>query len=236
MQLPLSIQILRTLKQGKRQLSDEALSSVVSYVSSQRGEGETFCNRAGQPDLYYTLFGWMLTYVLQLSSNSRQRSGMLNQVETCKLDTLHQTVYALCQQLHRIMDYGVLGWRPSVESLFIQFLAAYQHHGSGTGMNAWAVTLTHRRSEDTLRQLLTLQHPSGGFLAHPQAPVPDLLSTAVALFVLSLHREVPPIDATSFIFAHWLSDGGFAPTLLDTRSDVEYVFYGLLAMGALKRK
>jgi hypothetical protein len=57
-----------------------------------------------------------------------------------------------------------------------------------------------------------------------------MLSTAVALFTLRL-IGAEFRDATQFIQAHWLYNGGFAPTLLDDYSDVEYVFYGLLALG-----
>lgn len=235
MQLPLTLQILRTLKRGRQQLSHEALMHLSAYVSSQRSGGETYSNRAGQPDLYYTLFGWMLTYVLHLTSDTRQRAAMLARVETDRLDAMHQTVFSLCRQMHRIMQSGMLGWRPSVERQFVQFLATYRQHGSGEGINAWAVQLSHRYDAETLRQVLSLQHPTGGFLSHAHAPMPDLLSTAVALFVLSLHHVTPSIDATAFIHAHWLPDGGFAPTLLDARSDVEYVFYGLLAIGAKGR-
>ena len=39
-----------------------------------------------------------------------------------------------------------------------------------------------------------------------------------------------------FVQAHWLESGGFAPTLLDDYSDVEYVFYGLLALGSINEE
>ena len=75
------------------------------------------------------------------------------------------------------------------------------------------------------------QDVSGGFYASEVAPVPDLLTTAVGLFTMSLIGEKAG-DATDFINAHWLDNGGFAPTILDEYSDVEYVFYGLLALGS----
>ena len=61
--------------------------------------------------------------------------------------------------------------------------------------------------------------------------MPDLLSTAVALFTLWLIGEHPQ-SGSRFIEAHWLDMGSFAPTLLDDYSDVEYLFYGLLALGS----
>lgn len=81
--------------------------------------------------------------------------------------------------------------------------------------------------------LSLMQHESGGFRASEMAPVPDLLSTATALFVLDCYGLEPRYEAADFVEAHWLESGGFAATLLDDRSDVEYLFYGLLALGTL---
>jgi hypothetical protein len=39
-------------------------------------------------------------------------------------------------------------------------------------------------------------------------------------------------NAVSFIDAHWQPSGGFCATLMDETCDVEYTFYGLLALGA----
>ena len=75
------------------------------------------------------------------------------------------------------------------------------------------------------------QDETGGFRASEVSPVPDLLSTAVALFTLRLIGEHPQ-SASRFIEAHWLDMGSFAPTILDEYSDVEYLFYGLLALGS----
>lgn len=81
--------------------------------------------------------------------------------------------------------------------------------------------------------LLQAQEPSGGFRATSVAPIPDLLSTATALFVLNCYGVRPRYEAADFVEAHWLESGGFAATLLDEKSDVEYLFYGLLALGTL---
>ena len=81
--------------------------------------------------------------------------------------------------------------------------------------------------------LLEAQEPSGGFRATSVAPIPDLLSTATALFVLNCYGVRPRYEAADFVEAHWLESGGFAATLLDEKSEVEYLFYGLLALGTL---
>ena len=75
------------------------------------------------------------------------------------------------------------------------------------------------------------QKPNGGWCAEQNTPLPDLLSTATALFTLHCYGIEPRYSATDFIEGHWLDNGGFAATLLEDESDVEYLFYGLLALG-----
>lgn len=109
--------------------------------------------------------------------------------------------------------------------------------GATTTATAAAMTvkgqLTGYRSGEDSRFLCELQDITGGFSATPEAPVPDLLSTATALFTLIQYGEQPKYSAADFVEGHWLDTGGFAATLLDEESDVEYTFYGLLALGAL---
>ncbi|MEM1204217.1 MAG: prenyltransferase/squalene oxidase repeat-containing protein [Acidobacteriota bacterium] len=79
-------------------------------------------------------------------------------------------------------------------------------------------------------------HRQGGFLAAPQAPMPDLLSTAVALHALAglqypLDTVVEP--CLDFVDSLWTRRGGFHGHWADDELDVEYTFYGLLALGHL---
>jgi len=85
--------------------------------------------------------------------------------------------------------------------------------------------------------LLAQQHPSGGFLAVPRAPIPDLLSTATALHALAcLDRRLPSQvheRCLDFIDTLWTADGGFHGHWADDHLDAEYTYYGLLALGHL---
>nr|WP_321451457.1 prenyltransferase/squalene oxidase repeat-containing protein [uncultured Carboxylicivirga sp.] len=81
--------------------------------------------------------------------------------------------------------------------------------------------------------LKNLQQANGGFQGASASPVPDILSTATALFMLQCYGQKPKYDPGDFLEAHWLDSGGFCPTLIDETSDVEYTFYGLLALGTL---
>ncbi len=84
--------------------------------------------------------------------------------------------------------------------------------------------------------LLAQAHPQGGFRAAPQAPLPDLLSTATALHALAglqisfAHLKEACLD---FIDTLWTNEGGFYGHWGDDTLDCEYTFYALLALGHL---
>ncbi len=84
--------------------------------------------------------------------------------------------------------------------------------------------------------LLARCHPQGGFLAAPQAPIPDLLSTATALHALAglqVSYESVKEKCLDFIDSLWTNEGAFHGHWSDGALDCEYTFYGLLALGHL---
>lgn len=84
--------------------------------------------------------------------------------------------------------------------------------------------------------LLERHHAQGGFVAAPEVPMPDLLSTATALHALAI-LQVPltPIQDSclDFIDTLWTNRGGFYGSWADDHVDCEYTYYGLLALGHL---
>lgn len=91
--------------------------------------------------------------------------------------------------------------------------------------------------ENTTHWILSCFHPgSGGFLAFPDAPMPDLLTTAVALHTLdALQTPLENIreNCLDFIDTLWSAQGGFHGNWSDDQIDIEYTYYGLLALGHL---
>jgi len=85
------------------------------------------------------------------------------------------------------------------------------------------------------QELMAFYDKSGGFKALKNAPLPDPLSTAVSLYALNFCgadlRLIRP-DSIGFVEQQY-RDGGFCATVLDDETDVEYLFYGLLALGSL---
>lgn len=109
-----------------------------------------------------------------------------------------------------------------------------------TTATAAAVTLCRHLGlplpAETGSWLLQQVHPSGGFLATPGAPLPDLLSTATALHALeSLEVKFDHLRdlCLDFVDSLWSAEGGFHGHWADDELDVEYTSYGLLALGHL---
>lgn len=77
---------------------------------------------------------------------------------------------------------------------------------------------------------------SGGILPFPEAPLPDLLSTAVALHALDrlqINFAGKKDTMLDFIDSLWTNEGGFHGSWEDDDLDIEYTYYGLLALGHL---
>jgi prenyltransferase beta subunit len=109
-----------------------------------------------------------------------------------------------------------------------------------TNATAAAVTLLRNLSipvNDSVGDwLLARCHPEGGFRAAPNAPLPDLLSTATALHALAgLQISFGSVKerCLDYIDTLWTNEGGFHGHWADESLDCEYTFYGLLALGHL---
>lgn len=105
---------------------------------------------------------------------------------------------------------------------------------------AAAVTLCrhlgHPVPPETAGWLLRCHDAQGGFRAFPGAPMPDLLSTAVALHALDgLEADFSGIreSCLDYLDSLWTNEGGFHGNWADDVLDVEYTYYGLLALGHL---
>jgi len=96
--------------------------------------------------------------------------------------------------------------------------------------------LTGKAPEKSLAWLRSMCAASGGFRVADSVGVPDLLSTATALFALRYCGETLDSMADAceeFIAGLWQPCGGFAGHEADGVADCEYTYYALLALGCL---
>ncbi|MBO4754999.1 MAG: hypothetical protein J5543_10415 [Bacteroidales bacterium] len=220
MKTPLLYQAYRTLRRGWKRMTPEARHAVEAFVASQRTD-HGYMNAGGREDDYYKQFGRVLEAVF----SPYRLLGMdisLTVHESRHKDTIYGRFFDFLEaEMHAVRPKDVSFDCPKVMTTnAVCCLLSMQHQTGATASPEWIEWLQQR------------QDATGGFHATDQAPVPDLLSTAVALFTLRL-VGAEARDASDFIHAHWLDNGGFAPTIFDDYSDVEYVFYGILALGAI---
>ncbi|HEY3390450.1 MAG TPA: prenyltransferase/squalene oxidase repeat-containing protein [Prolixibacteraceae bacterium] len=97
------------------------------------------------------------------------------------------------------------------------------------------VGMSGSRKSEATDMLKTFYRGNGGFAALLRAPAEDLLSTGVALYALHfLDADLRLMKPDCLTFVDDLYDnGGFRATQYDSITDVEYTFYGLLALGSM---
>jgi hypothetical protein len=296
--------IIATAARSRALISEEGAARVTVFILSARGTADLFCDRAGRPDLYYTVFGlgglvalgaglpqprdlrpcfdagdgaaaggsfidWVsrvrCLHCLNLLGDEQPGDAQRFEQAVAHLDRYRSadggyshereqaaqgTVYAayLVEQAHQ--DAGIAWPDPERAITSLDTLrtpdGGYTNHtgtpcGTTTATAAAAVLLTRHGKCEQARQavdyLAKQRHPDGGYRAAPAVSLPDLLSTATALYAESLCEplsENPPfLPTAAFIEGLWNSDGGFRSQAADPVSDVEYTFYALLALGAL---
>ena len=213
---PLMVKVYFRLRKGWKRLNKDAQQQARQYLLSQR-RAEGYLNAGGQVDAYYTQFGKVLEAVMS----------------PIKVLWLPKKPLVVKESMGRDTIYGQFFAFLSGDSYMIPQTSDLRHQTSTAACCVLAMQYQTGEALDTalVSWLKERQDETGGFFASEVAPVPDLLSTAVAVFTLRIigERSRP---AARFIEAHWLDMGSFAPTLLDEYSDVEYLFYGLLALGS----
>lgn len=284
----LSVKILDALNRGKNLLGEEATADLSNFIKSQMLPDQSFMDKSGKSDVYYTLFGWMLCWILNINQDNKKMKNYLLHLNEEELDLVHYTAFKRCELIRSLMNNGKLitGIRtvhgqkmkqltdfklvphndtnaPYTQFIWmtlqedtgnknkdwvntIKSLSAYKAENGGylntkdgvtatTNATVAALSIIGQLSDyhtsSDVYYLKDLQKESGGFAAAESSPVPDLLSTATALFTLYGYQQRAKFSAMNFIEAHWSESGGFVATILDDKSDVEYCFYGLLALG-----
>lgn len=289
--MSLRLEMLQIARLSPRLLSDST-DLVASYIQSQVHEEGGFCDRAGQSDLYYTVFGLQCIHALQMPIPDRLPGYLLRCAEKDDLDFIHT-----CALVHSWANLG-RDWPDNLQSQLAGRVEDFRsadggYHPEagrekGNGYGTFLALSTYSdlgleipdkdRFSQTVQGFLcpdgsfcnepgirvgttpttaagltasrVLGFPTpqgavmwlfgimehGGFKVAASAPVPDLLSTATALHALAgAKADLSPIkeNCLDFIDSLWVNKGGFYGTWYETYLDVEYTFYGLLALGHL---
>jgi hypothetical protein len=263
----------KTLKRSLELLDPFAIKSIRDYIKANHTQSGGFADKAGNPDLYYTLFGFYLADIMELQELF---PAIRKYVEQELIKGNIEGVHLHCAAI-LFARLGIEGFPPGyfrkrmrkdltsqsnrqpTYSYFLNLLSSYYLHDylglflTGRKLNKLKVNgslpspviaalLVLQKSfnkpvAELEKNLMSFYSPRGGFNATKTTQVPDLLSTAVALYALSFSgydlRVIKP-DCLNYIDSLFL-EGGFGSNPLDPDPDIEYTFYGLLALGSLTK-
>jgi hypothetical protein len=263
----------KTIRRSLKVLDPYAITSLKEFVKSRHTKSGGFADKAGNPDIYYTLFGYFLAEALELNElfpsigNYIEKEISQNNIEGVHLHcaailSAGLGLVSFPRKYFRRRLRKSLGSRQKPQnaySVFLNLLSSY-HIGDYLGIYLMSRKLKRLNNGKSLpgpvlAALLVLQktfnkpvndlenklmsfYGKGGFKATLSAPLPDLLSTAVSLYALGFAgydlRLIKP-DCLNFADSLFM-EGGFGSNFLDPEPDIEYTFYGLLALGSLAER
>jgi hypothetical protein len=269
--IPIVYQFIRLLEKGFATLDVESQSEIKEFVLSCQHSDGGFTNRAGRPELYYSLFGVWLSKAIGLEKalDNHQRfilenagtpkelvdafadmliRKMLFEDEFKKPSKLKLIKLAF-QDAERIgVFYRLFLFLLTFDSLYraVNFrllgrplLSFYSPSAESPCSVHAAVLVARQKAGLNIKKEAKIVHAffenGKGFKTFRETDEPDLLSTAVALVALKFAgadlRLVKPTCLA--LIQQNFNAGAFLAGNGDEMRDLEYTFYGLLALGAL---
>ncbi len=259
----------KILKLSMNLLERAITDDIRNFVRRSQSDQGGFRDRAGNPDLYYTLFGSFVADALDMKHESsliwpyvRQETAMMEPDGVhlhcaAVLYSKYGQARAFRKSLGKKLRKASSVEEQPVYATFLSLISFYYLKDlrgmlrTGRKLKALkyngalpcpvaAASLVLGKSfgrpvDQDCKKIMSFYDGKGGFRATHTTPVSDLLSTAVALYALKFAghdlREIKP-DALAFTDSLFI-DGGFSGHPLDPDPDIEYTFYGLLALGSL---
>ncbi|MCY1722973.1 hypothetical protein OU798_21680 [Prolixibacteraceae bacterium Z1-6] len=270
--IPVYQRLVQTIRAGFLALDPSVQNEIVEFIKSQQHTSGGFTDRAGNPDLYYSLFG------LWLSLATEQKEA-LDQLKTFVFLSPKTTSKSPVEDLARLLIQSELEPKAKKQSVFQLYKTVFKKGRlielsyqffllslvvDATGKNKnlyyflariWlffykpkgnipcslAAALVYARKivgleiVDRQTDLMKYTKQSGGFRAFESVNTSDSLSTGVALFVLKecgYDSRILAPGCLDFIQENY-EMGAFLSGDGDQTKDLEYTFYGLLALGSL---
>ena len=95
--LPVYRLLVETLQRGFKVLDSKVQQEIVTFIHSQQNKKGAFSDRAGKPDLYYSLFGLWLSLATKQTTLTNKLKGFLLTVEQEKQGPVEQMALALIE-------------------------------------------------------------------------------------------------------------------------------------------
>ncbi len=254
----LSDRLLQSAASSRRFLEQDSRDKIAGFILSRQNPDGGFRGRGVESDLYYTVFAVAAlkalgnpvpVFKVWKYARSFGTGNGLDLVHFVCLIRL-RTAFPMFGFTRRRLFQRLEAHRAeSAYGLFLKLLAEdYLDSADFPDVpllvpendpttNLAAAFLVNRQNDAAAgKALLGRALEPGGFAPTETIAVPDLLSTATALFALTSMGE--NLDALQkpciqYVESLWRGSGGFAGHEADEFEDVEYTFYALLSIGCL---
>ncbi len=246
--------LLQAAACSRRFLDEDSRDKMADFILARQNTDGGFRGRGVESDIYYTLFAVAslkaLGYPVPLFKVWKyvRSFGMGDGLDLVHLVCLVQlrTAFPIWGMTRRRLYKRLAKHR--AESAYDLFLKLLVEDDSGpddsvqvsldapTTQLAAAVLVNRQNDKASEEALLGRFAEPGGFAPSDKIAVPDLLSSATALFALvGVGAKLDAIQQPCFKYAEslWRDSGGFAGHVADEFEDVEYTFYALLTTGCL---
>lgn len=269
--LPVYSLLVKMVRKGFEALEHEIQQEIKIFITSQQHVNGSFTDRAGNPDLYYSLFGLWLSMATEqtellaklkkfASTIDREKLGPVEQMSLSLIqnelqpETEKRSVFSLLRMLNQKGKNISLSYRFFLFALMVDaagknksfyyffariYLLFYKLQSDFPCSVVAAYTYAHKmlglKVGKSRTQLMQYYLESGGFKAFDTSTNSDMLSTAVALFVLKETKADLRLlrPATLEFVQNNYFEGAFLSGDGDETRDLEYTFYGLLALGSM---
>lgn len=270
--IPVYRLLVETVRAGYLALDETAQNEITRFLASQQHKNGGFVDRAGNPDLYYSLFGLWLC--LATEQNELQK-GLKKYASTwikgqskspvedlalllikTELDdkkkkesvfSIIRTVFSKGRMIELSYQFFLItlvidatGRNKKLYYFFARIWLFFYKPKENMPCSLIAALVYARKvvglnTSKMQKELLNFAVESGGFRAFKSIETSDSLSSGVALFVLKETgvdiRMIKP-ECLDFVQTNYNS-GAFLSGDGDKTRDLEYTFYGLLALGSL---
>lgn len=250
------------LARSVRMIDPQSVAEIKTYIKNKQTIEGGFADKGGKCDLYYSLFGCYIAEALEINEiKPLLMDYVRNIVLTKKLTGVYlKCAVILYIKLFGKetlpAELKMHGRMAAQYSDFINMLTYYYSEdyaafsivkykfnkiNSGSNMPcsvaAAYLILNNSLKKSDLGPWKRMEafYKNGSFSAYNNTHHGDLLSTGVALYSLRFvdsDLSIIKPDCLTYIDSLY-SDGGFCATVSDPDPDVEYTFYGLLALGSL---
>jgi len=212
------LEILQVARLSPRLLS-EGTDLVRAFISSQLNDEGGFCDRAGNSDLYYTVFGLNCMEALQMEVPKTAVSGYLDRFGNGEgLDMIHLCALARCRAATgfeaaardrlaaRILAYrtpdGGFNVSPNAETATV--------YGNFMAMGAFQdLGLPLQNAEALADTCLAMRTGDGAFGNEPGLPMGNTPAVAAAESVLRGLGKPMPVEAGDWLLTCGYGAGGF---------------------------